>query len=74
MATVWIPAKCPTCKKLVRDGEKAILVAEVKVTKEDAYGSYGTGSGRKLRPNFFNGSTRVLYHLDCLTVTGFNDG
>lgn len=67
MADIWVSRKCSACGEQVTPGEKAVLVAVVKTTAEEAYGGFGLARKRKVRVNFFSGSDRSLQHITCHT-------
>ena len=64
MSKVWVPQKCPGCGHSVKDGEKAVLVAEVKTTAKETYGGHKRGRWT-LRPLFQPKGKKALYHPEC---------
>ena len=65
MAEIWVDRKCGWCGKKIVAGEKAILIATVKTTSENTYGSTSKYKSR-VRVNFFTKSPRELQHLECV--------
>ena len=63
MAEIRVPHRCVKCQKWIEAGDKAILVATVKTTKEDSYRTVGRHAG--LRINFYADSPRTLQHVEC---------
>ncbi len=66
MAKVWLDVKCPSCGESVQN--EGVMIAAVRVTTRDTYGSGRPESLRHNvagRVNFKARDPRRVWHVDC---------